>query len=141
MQAATASSGISQAPPWTISAGRIAPRIVREPEAFYVVTAAKEKLNQEIEKKEQQPDREKYGAAIDAAAGLSSQMAHKSGGRSFPSQFFTKPMTSSGNSVAYYAAANRAEFVVHPNRNIQTIGPQEHRAASKRQVTENSEEA
>jgi hypothetical protein len=101
-----------------------------------VVTAAKEKLNQEIEKKEQQAAGEKYDAAMDAAAGRSSQTANKSGGRSSASQFFTKPRTSSGKSVAYYAAANRANSsftkAEHPNdrptrapRRKQTTGNRE----------------
>lgn len=72
---------------------------------------------------------------------MASQTADETRGRRFASQLFTKAMKRSGKGMPDDAAANRAEFIIDPNRNVETIGPQEHSARNEHNVTENREEA
>src|SRR5262245_15343128 len=76
---------------------------------------------------------------MDAPAGAAGQSANETAGHRLVGQFFAKPVKGAGKSMPHQAAANRAKFVVDPDRNLQTPGPEKHRSRDKDEITEQRE--
>src|SRR5215470_15045254 len=133
LQAAAASSGISQAPPCTMSEGCMAARIVRQ-------GSRTAKLEPKIQEEKKESGAEENGAAVDAPARMAGETANETGGDRFAGQLRAKSVEGAGKSVPDEAAAKGSELVIHPDGNFNALRPQDERAGYENRVTKNGQE-
>ncbi len=94
-------------------------------------------LDKEIEKQQQWSDCQQDGSTIDAAARGPGQATYETGRASLTGDFFPKAVEFGGNGVANDAAANRTKLVVHPDRDIEAISPEQNSSAYRYGVAKN----
>src|ERR1700674_2383979 len=154
LQASTASSGMSHAPPWTIREGFIEMRMAKgievcqEEKKKKLKKKRKERLNTEIaeatecaekkkpsnkqiENEEKQANQKKYGAAIEAAAREAAQRANKGSGDGFETRFFADAVERADRSVAREIAPEDGNFVMNPDGEVVAVAPHQCSAAHK----------
>lgn len=52
---------------------------------------------------------------------------------------FTKAVKARGNGMTNEAAADRAEFIINPDGNVDTVGPEKNSAANEHQIAKDGE--
>jgi len=97
-------------------------------------------LDEKIEEEKEETDCEKNGAAIDATARKTAESAKETGRRQlFEAGFFAEATGMAGDRVARDPAANGADLIAHPDRNLQAVVPEENGAGREERIAEESE--
>ena len=98
-------------------------------------------LNEKIQKEKQQPNAQKYGAAINPPPGPPSEAPDKSSRRSLVGQLFAKAVKRKRNRVPNETSPSGTKFVDDPNWDVKAIGPKKRGSSHENRVTENRENA
>ena len=97
-------------------------------------------LDKKIEKEKDEAECEENGGAIDATAREAAESAKETGGRQlFEAGFFAEAAGMAGDCVANDAATNGADLIVHPDRNLQAVMPEENGAGGEERIAKESE--
>jgi len=83
------------------------------------------RLDKEIQKKKEQTDQEKNGAAVDAAARETAKGADESSRDGFEAGFLADAVERADGGIAGEVSSKEGDFVVNPNGKIVAVAPHE----------------
>jgi hypothetical protein len=98
-------------------------------------------LNEQVEKEKKRTNRQEDCAAIDFAARRASQTSDEAAGTGFAGDLFAETAAEAGDRVANDFTPDGTDFVVHPDGNVQPVGPEHNCSANKYRITNQCEKA
>src|SRR5258708_38320018 len=100
------------------------------------IVVASRNSDKEIEKKQKRANCQEDRSAVDFAARGATQTSHEAGRTGLAGSLFAQAAAQPGYCVANDLAPHGANFIVHPNGNLDAVRPEHDRTAHRNGVTD-----